>query len=403
MSDDVCAQPEVAALRRNGTTCADAFECFAKCNDQYDVITSMRMRQCFLGDADFSQTVAIDSVCTYTAGALAYDLAQRYRGSSVSVAQARTIMREQLIRNSGRRLEAAPTAFASLSVDTVAVATAAAPSAIPTHGVLRRRLVGAVLAATLTTVTRGGEQSSLDALIASSVPPRRHLVGVNLTTDQALAEAYHNTAVGAALALVTTGRLATIMAWVATIAFIAMLPPIVGLRGLGATPPRCCEVPTHVERMHKVSMRCACHCSYLWGITILLVCALGTTKLQILARYATEDMCVSGHCASSSNVPSAWNYGSIGILLVPCVLGIVAGVLPIFYAMILSRSRAERREAKYDDVPLKMYKQNESKHLSAPQPVLMGPPPNLAMLNPMLDADDVGIGVTTTSERVEQV
>ena len=73
------------------------------------------------------------------------------------------------------------------------------------------------------------------------------------------------------------------------------------------------------------------------------------------------------------------------MLLVPCTLAIVAGVFPVCYAMMLSRSRAERRLAIAGDVPLKRYRLNESKELTAPKPVLKGLPPNLAMLNPVID------------------
>lgn len=92
-----------------------------------------------------------------------------------------------------------------------------------------------------------------------------------------------------------------------------------------------------------------------------------------------------------------------------CVLGIILGVFPIFYAMVVSRSRAERREAMAGDVPLKMYKQEESKELTAPKAVLQGPPPNLAMLNPVLDSDYAANYVSTSAVgginggKVEQV
>ena len=75
------------------------------------------------------------------------------------------------------------------------------------------------------------------------------------------------------------------------------------------------------------------------------------------------------------------------MLGVPCALGMCAGLLPVCYAMLLSRSRAERREAMAGDLPLKLYKQNDSKELTSPRPVLDGPPPNLAMLNPVIDPE----------------
>ena len=55
--------------------------------------------------------------------------------------------------------------------------------------------------------------------------------------------------------------------------------------------------------------------------------------------------------------------------------------------MVLSRARAERREAMAADVPLQMYKGVDGKELTSPTPVLQGPPPNLAMLNPVLDSE----------------
>ena len=50
------------------------------------------------------------------------------------------------------------------------------------------------------------------------------------------------------------------------------------------------------------------------------------------------------------------------------VLGLVLGVFPICYAMVVSRSRAERREAMAGDVPLKMYKQDQGKELELQVP-----------------------------------
>jgi len=199
-------------------------------------------------------------------------------------------------------------------------------------------------------------------------------------------------AVTRGLALLQTNAVAR----VDTIALVCNEAPLrieapIGLRGLGDSPPRCCFVPTHVERMHKRELRCACHCAYLWGVAILLLCGLAIAKFQVLARYLSEDMCIESgagtYCASSHTVMSSWSYDWALIVLVPCVLGLVLGVFPICYAMVVSRSRAERREAMAGDVPLKMYKQDQGKELTAPRPVLQGPPPNLAMLNPVLDSD----------------
>ena len=49
------------------------------------------------------------------------------------------------------------------------------------------------------------------------------------------------------------------------------------------------------------------------------------------------------------------------------------------------------------DIPLKSYKANEAKPLTAPQPVLEGPPPNPAMLNPFIDPAPALPPTTTTT------
>ena len=105
-------------------------------------------------------------------------------------------------------------------------------------------------------------------------------------------------------------------------------------------------------------------------------------------------------------LPAAWGHaGKASALLAPCALGVVAGVLPVCYAMILSRSRAERRDAMAGDLALKRYKRQERKELTGPRPVLRGDPPNPAMLNPVIEGGryalnyhaGVGAGGGTTS------
>lgn len=393
-ADDICTQPELnithsnitvsAAMQRGPTMCRALLECFATCNNQYDIITSVRIRQCVLGDADTTNGVSsvVDSMCTYDAATLAYNLAQRYRNSSVDVEYARLLFRQEVqLGGSGRRLHQEE-------------------DAVPDAGAAAFHLARATAATALAAATGtplGDAAAAFTTSAASAIPWRRalnsHEGASPLSPAQALTESYANSAVAVSLALVVTGRFRLIFGWVAAVAALAMLPPILGLRGLGNTPPRCCALPRHVERMHKVSMRCACHCSYLWGVTILFLGALAATKYQVLSRYFTDSSCVGSqtsgtHCASSADIPALFGHASITMLLVPCVLAIVAGVLPLFYAMLLSRSRAERRDAIANDVPLKLYKQrNASKELSAPQPVLQGPPPNLAMLNPVIDSE----------------
>ena len=99
--------------------------------------------------------------------------------------------------------------------------------------------------------------------------------------------------------------------------------------------------------------------------------------MQVLLDYLTNEQ---------DAVPAAWGYsGNMAAVTAPCAFGVLAGMTPVFVAMALSRARAERRDAMASDVPIKRYKKNESKELTAPRPVLKGEPPNPAMLNPVLD------------------
>ena len=58
-------------------------------------------------------------------------------------------------------------------------------------------------------------------------------------------------------------------------------------------------------------------------------------------------------------------------------------------------------------MPLKLYKQKSaSKELTSPQPVLQGPPPNLAMLNPVIDTEfavSYGAGAGAASAAIGKV
>ena len=44
-------------------------------------------------------------------------------------------------------------------------------------------------------------------------------------------------------------------------------------------------------------------------------------------------------------MPERFGYESAVLCLVPCIFGACAGLLPTFNAMLISRSRAERRAA----------------------------------------------------------
>ena len=130
--------------------------------------------------------------------------------------------------------------------------------------------------------------------------------------------------------------------------------------------------------MHKVQLRCGCHFAWIFGLVLMLFGAIALARFQVLLTYIFD---------RQNAVPGVWGYSSAGAVLVPCILAIVAGFFPVFYAMVLSRARAERRDAMTADVALKRYKRDESKELTAPRSVLRGEPPNPAMLNPIMDSE----------------
>jgi len=129
--------------------------------------------------------------------------------------------------------------------------------------------------------------------------------------------------------------------------------------------------------MHKVELRCACHCTWGLGLVTLLIAGIGLAKFQVLLRYMDD----------SVSTLEVWGYSSAAVTTVPCIFGIFNGILPIFYAMSLSRARAERRDAMTGDVSIKRYKLDKHKELTEPRPVLKGEPPNPAMLNPIIESN----------------
>ena len=245
---DICTQPELAPAIANGTSCGAALECFGACNNQYDIITSVRIRQCLLGDADITSgvSVEVDSVCTYNAATLAYGLAQRYRNSSVDIGQARTLFTQEVQESSP-----ASTTNAASSARRLRPANGGGAAAGAVGGLRVHDLARATLAAAFAAVT-GASLADATAAFTTATPPtidpRRRLsnhitLSETLSPAQALRESYANTAVAVSLALVVTGRLSALFGWIACVAFFAMLSPLLGLRGLGNTPPRCCDIP----------------------------------------------------------------------------------------------------------------------------------------------------------------
>ena len=101
---------------------------------------------------------------------------------------------------------------------------------------------------------------------------------------------------------------------------------------------------------------------------------------QVILRYLTniDDRFSSStelSSFSSNQVPERFGYTSAVTAIVPCIFGAAAGILPTFNAMLISRSRAERREAMLHS---QLRRPNERKYLTGPQKVSEGPAPNPA-------------------------
>ena len=381
-TNKICSSPIISAgISEGSTSCGDTLTCFADCVDDAGLVTSGHMQACFLGSRNGPISVAEPDNCTKNAATLAYNLAQNYSRSNINVERARYLMVLEISNaNAGRRRLQAGATSASLMA----------------HWSGKLELLHHVGSATLDIayhhMTARNENGTFDRLIRSLpvehphsdttlLPPSPHR-SLQSTADQELAaelaEAYINLAIASTIALIADGHFSTIYGWMVVVSILVMLPALLALAGLGSLPPRCCETPTHVERMHKSALRCACHCGWLFGLSLLLFAALSMAKFQILLTYLTE---------RQNAIPLVWDLGDgVTAVTVPCIFGMLAGVLPVGFAMLLSRARAERRDAMAADVAIKRYKRDASKELTAPRPVLRGDPPNPAMLNPVMES-----------------
>ena len=124
----------------------------------------------------------------------------------------------------------------------------------------------------------------------------------------------------------------------------------------------------------------------------------------MLIRYLARLDSDSGDGGYMGSIPERWGYASSSLAIVPCAIGIVAGVFPAFNAKLLSRARAARRDAeeqyrveleeiRSDGVashPTKYGQQKVNKALTGPVPVSMGPAPNAASLYPVIDDAPTG-------------
>ena len=80
---------------------------------------------------------------------------------------------------------------------------------------------------------------------------------------------------------------------------------------------------------------------------------------------------------SSNQVPERFGYESAVLCVVPCIFGACVGLLPTFNAMLISRSRAERRAAMMTST-LRQLSSSSRKYLTAPERAGEGPSPNPA-------------------------
>ena len=105
-------------------------------------------------------------------------------------------------------------------------------------------------------------------------------------------------------------------------------------------PPRTVRLTPAVHARDTMAVVCAaCHWSWLLGVASLFFAALALAKFQIVLRYFSGVQCVTvagrgEYCASSETVSTSWGYASVTILTVPCAIGLVTGLLPVFFAMV---------------------------------------------------------------------
>ena len=265
----VCREPEIQAGLVNGTsTCKQALSCFVECLDENDVVTSKNIRSCLIGDADPARglPISVDSPCTYASGALAYNLGQRYRNSSVSIATARFLLIEEIkLELQGRRLAAAadgmlavrekplqdtrpqrrqlmqpsqlPTNLVALAWGvTSAVATYAHDAAMSAALEAASRL-GVIRGAPAPPPDSGSDGAGDELAVRLS---RRRLAK---TEEQQLLEVYVNGAAAAGIAYLGTGRLSYVYGWVAAVAVLLAAPPVLGLWSLGVLGRHVCAIP----------------------------------------------------------------------------------------------------------------------------------------------------------------
>lgn len=365
------------------------------------MVHSVCMRNCFLlastdGTAD-----------------VAYALASRYENFTLnpSVQDAETTLMADL--NARRRrlnapVEAPAAADAPLrlggrslfsSLPAAQAAAAAVQAELSPERVVARREAAQERAARWLRVLRAdaaadesAELAGADAAGAGAAKDvRRRLAdatdpGVEEGPDPQTDEAYLAVAVATTISLVGAGALhglyGTLIMW----AILNIFPAAATLHALGGG---CCRIPDEPTIMYKRQMRCSCHFGWILGTALLLSCSLYITKYQVLMRYLTniDERYLSGEGAvsfSSNQVPERFGYQSAVLCVVPCIFGAFAGLLPTFNAMLISRSRAERRAAMTTST-VRQVSSSSRKYLTAPERVGEGPSPHPATHGELLE------------------
>ena len=376
----ICSESEITLNTNN--SCREVLREYAECLNGDDPITSSSMRLCFL-ELDAPQGV--------DGAERAYNLALRYENGTIPAAIARDLMLQEIeLEESSRRMRRHATEEGGAIVVQEESAPAPREEMIVTvGGAAERSTLGNLTAgsflSTLVMLTVPGlpdvQRSGLLAKTASDVQRIRQLQSSEALdeAETALNEAYHTIAVGSALALIGAGMLKHIYMWTSIMAVLGLLSSLLALRSLGNGFPGCFRNPKKIEKMHKVGLRCACHLGWFFGLIVLLWSTLSLAKYQVLFRYLDS---------SGVTVPERWDVPGMAWVCLPCILGVILGFLPTCGAMMLSRSRAERRDALIDDLgAARRYQQAEkpAKKLTSPQRMFKGPAPNPASLNPIFD------------------
>lgn len=364
------------------------------------MVHSVCMRNCFLlASTDGSADVA-------------YALASRYENFTLNpgVRDAESTLMADIQarrRRLGAPEEASAAADAPLrlggrslfsSLPAAQAAAAAAQAELSPERVVARREAAQERAARWLRVLRAdaaadeaAELAGADAAGAGAAKDvRRRLAdatdpGVEKGPDPQTDEAYLAVAVATTISLVGAGALhglyGTLIMW----AILNIFPAAATLHALGGG---CCRVPDEPTIMYKRQMRCSCHFGWILGTALLLSCSLYITKYQVLMRYLSnidERFTAEGATSFSSNqVPERFGYQSAVLCVVPCIFGAFSGLLPTFNAMLISRSRAERRAAMMTST-VRQVSSSSRKFLTAPEKVGEGPSPHPATSGELLE------------------